>query len=93
MLRKPKDTHIHIFMKKCRCIIFPSWHRVDRALSFFSSRPNWDYPAPSHAGDVCVPFLWFRGGGGDSHSLGGERERGCGGVPIPTREKTLRYSR
>jgi hypothetical protein len=50
-------------MKKCRCIIFPSWHRVDRALSFFSSRPNWDYPTPSHAGDV-YPFLVPGGGEG-----------------------------
>jgi hypothetical protein len=30
--------------------------------SFFSSRPNWDSPTPSHAGE-CVPPLWFRGGG------------------------------
>jgi hypothetical protein len=37
-------------------------HRVDRVLSFFSSRPNWDSPNPSHAGE-CVPPLWFMGGG------------------------------
>jgi hypothetical protein len=28
--------------------------RVDKVLSFLSSRPNWDSPTPSHAGE-CVP--------------------------------------
>jgi hypothetical protein len=26
-----------------------SYQRADRVLSFFSSRPNWDFSAPSHA--------------------------------------------
>jgi hypothetical protein len=30
-------------------------HRVDRVLSFLSSRPNWGSPTPSHIGD-CVPL-------------------------------------
>jgi hypothetical protein len=50
-------------------------HRVDRVLGFFSSRPNWDSPTPSHAGE-SVPLLWFQGGGGGTHSLAGE---GVGG--------------
>jgi hypothetical protein len=32
-------------------------HRVDRVLSFFSNRPNWDYPTPSHAGKCAPPSL------------------------------------
>jgi hypothetical protein len=78
MLRKPKDTHIHIFMKKCRCILLQSWHRVDRALSFFSSRPNWDYPAPSHAGNVYPSFGSGGGGGGGGFTL----TRGRGGEDV-----------
>jgi hypothetical protein len=69
-------------------------HRVDRVLSFFSSRPNWD-PPPSPAGD-CPP-LWFRDGVHSdtndvdvTHSLAGEGF-GCG-VPIRTRGQTLWYS-
>ncbi len=46
-------------------------HRVDRVLGFFSSRPNWDSPTPSPAGE-CAP-LWFWGEG---HT--GLRERGWG---------------
>ena len=39
-------------------------HRVDRVLGFFSSRPNWDSPTPSPAGE-CVPLtLGSVGGGG-----------------------------
>ncbi len=33
----------------------PCQHRVDRVLSFFSSRPSWDSPTPSPAGE-CVPL-------------------------------------
>jgi hypothetical protein len=36
-------------------------------LGFFSSRPNWDPPAPSTAGECVHPsFGW--GGGGGAHS-------------------------
>jgi hypothetical protein len=38
-------------------------HRVDRGLSFFFSRPNWDLPPPQAS--VPPPPLWW-GGGGDS---------------------------
>ncbi len=62
-------------------------HRVDRVLSFLSSRPNWEYPTPSQAGE-CVPPPPF-GSGGKHTRL---RERGWG-VPIPTRGQTLWYSR
>jgi hypothetical protein len=50
-------------------------HRVGRVQSFFSSRPNWDSPTPSHAGEcvVCTPPFGSRGG----HTL--LRERGWGG--------------
>jgi hypothetical protein len=37
-------------------------HKVDRVLGFFSSRPNWESPTPSPAGE-CGPPLWFGGGG------------------------------
>ncbi len=45
-------------------------HRVDRVISFFSSRRNWDSPTPSHAGE-CVPPPLVQGEG--THSLAGER--------------------
>jgi hypothetical protein len=47
----------------------PLYHRVDRVLGFFSSRPHWNSPTPSPAGE-CVPppFGW----GGGAHSLAGE---------------------
>ncbi len=62
------------------------YHRVDRVLSFFSSRPNWDSPTPSHA-SMCVPPPCS---GGEHTRL---RERvGGGGVPIRTRGQTLLYS-
>ncbi len=44
-------------------------YRVDRVLSFLSSRRNWDSPTPLSRRRVCPP-LWLRGGG--AHSLGGE---------------------
>ncbi len=42
--------------------IEPVYHRVDRVLGFFSSRPNWDF-TPSPAGECATtppPLLWFR---------------------------------
>jgi hypothetical protein len=39
-------------------------HRVDRVLSFFSSRRNWDSPNPSPTGEcrMCPPSgFWGRG--------------------------------
>ncbi len=59
-------------------------------LRFFSSRPNWDSPTPTHGGE-CVPhpplvlFFW---GGGSTLACG----RGGGGVPIRTKGHTLWYS-
>ncbi len=47
-------------------------HRVDRVLSFLSSRLNCDYPTPSHAGAVLPPPLVP----GEAHSHTGE---GVGG--------------
>ncbi len=63
-------------------------HRVDRVLSFFFSRPNWDSPTPSSAGERASP-LWFGRGGRYTLVCG----RGGEGVPIPTRGQTLWYSR
>jgi hypothetical protein len=61
-------------------------HRVDRVLSFFSSRQNWDSPTPSTAGECPSPPLWF--GGGHTRL----RERKWGSLPIPTKGHTRWYS-
>ncbi len=45
-------------------------HRIDRIQRVLSSRPNWDYPTPSHAGE-CVPHS-LGVGEGVAHSLAGE---------------------
>ncbi len=42
-------------------------------LNFFSSRPNWDYPTPSPAGERVLPPF---GSGGGTHSLAGEEVGG-----------------
>jgi hypothetical protein len=61
-----------------------SHRRVDRVLSFFSSRPNWDPPPPHALASaypcVTLPPLVPGGGGGG---------KGGGGVPIRTRGQTL----
>jgi hypothetical protein len=44
-------------------------HRVDRVLSFFSSRRNWDSPNPSPAGECASPPPVL---GGGAHSLARE---------------------
>ncbi len=48
-----------------------SVYRLNRVLGFFSSRWNWD-PPPPHPQASVSPALWFRGGGGVTHSLAGE---------------------
>jgi hypothetical protein len=54
---------------KGSCVKFEnSFHRVDRVLGSFSSRPNWDSPTPSPAGK-CAPPPLVPGG---THSLEGE---------------------
>jgi hypothetical protein len=50
-------------------------YRVDRVLDFFSSRPNWDSPTLSRAGESAIPPLF--GSGGGLHSL--EMGEGVGG--------------
>ncbi len=42
-------------------------HRIDRVISFLSSRPNWDSTTPLTCKRVCFPLLWF--GGGEVHNL------------------------
>jgi hypothetical protein len=55
-------------------------HRVDRVLGFFSSRPNWDSPTSSPAGEYAPPP--FGSGGGkrlrERGSHFGQRDRHCG---------------
>jgi hypothetical protein len=46
-------------------------HRVYRVQGFFSSRPNWDFPTPSHAGE-CVPSSFDSGGDTLMYGRGGE---------------------
>ncbi len=46
-------------------VVHRMYHRVDRVLGFFASRPNWDPPYPLTRRRVCTP-LWFREG---THSL------------------------
>jgi hypothetical protein len=38
-------------------------HRVDRLLSFFSSRPNWNYPPPPPHTQAPPPLVPGEGGG------------------------------
>ncbi len=55
------------------CILYSRIHLADflfllyiaqsTVLGFFSSRPNWDPPAPQPQESVS-PLLWFGGGGG-----------------------------
>ncbi len=64
-------------------------HRIDRVLSFFSSRPNWESPTPSVSlpqASVFPPLLWFRGG--YTCGRGGEGVRG----PNSDEVSTLLYS-
>ncbi len=64
--------------------------RVDDVVSFFSSRPNWDSPIPSHAGErVSPPPPPLVPGGKHMQSLAGD---GVGGDPIPTRGWHSRYN-
>jgi hypothetical protein len=55
---------------------------MDRVLGFFSSRPNWDSPTPSPAGE-CMPLRFRKR---DTLAIG---EEGVGGSQkIPTDERT-----
>ncbi len=62
-------------------------HKIDRVLGLFSSRPNWD---PLTSRRSCSSPFWFGGGGGRYTPACG---REGGAVPIPTRGRTLWYSR
>jgi hypothetical protein len=37
-------------------LLIGAHHRIDRVLSFFSSRWNWDSPTPSPAGECVCPL-------------------------------------
>ncbi len=61
-------------------------HRVNRMLGFFSSRPNWDSPTPSPAGE-CVLSPLVQGGKhrlreGGSHLRRGYRHCGTLGIYV-----------
>jgi hypothetical protein len=75
-----------MYIQAVRVIIEAVQHRVDRVLSFFSSRVGIGTPPTLHPQASVPPTLWFRGEG--TPACG----RGVGGVPIPTRGRTLRYS-
>jgi hypothetical protein len=50
----------------------PLVHRVDRVISFHSSRPNWDSPTPSPANECApTPPLVLGGGGTLARGRGG----------------------
>ncbi len=65
-------------------------HKVDRVLGLFSNRPNWDSPILSTA---SVPSFWFGGAGGGCTQYTPACGREVGAVPIPTKGRTLWYSR
>jgi hypothetical protein len=69
-----KSGKIQCFLLKAiRYFCFGCSQRVDRVLSFFSIRWNWDSPTPSPARRrMCAPPLVP---GGGAHSLAGEGER------------------
>ncbi len=79
----------HIFLLEYIFGLYELTHRVDRVLDFFSSRPNWDSPTPSPAGE-CVPppLVPLEGGGG--HSLA---EQGVGESQFGQGNRRLWYSR
>jgi hypothetical protein len=58
------------------------YHRLDRVINFFSSRPNWDSPTPSPAGKRVSPLGW----GGVLTRL---REREWGGPISSERTDTV----
>ncbi len=59
-----RDFHIVVPIPLCLD------HRVDRVLSFFSSRRNWDSPTPSPAGECAPPPLGKRRWGGPNSDEG-----------------------
>jgi hypothetical protein len=79
-----KKLFVYFVLNKSAAV--PVYHRVDRVRGLFSSRPHWNSPTPSPAGE-CVPPPFGWGGG----TLA--RGRVVGGVPIQTRGQTLWYSR
>jgi hypothetical protein len=76
-------TKLHIYKNGQRLFWLLSTYLLFNIYSVQHSRPSWDPPTPSPAGE-CVPPLVP----GDTRSLGVG-----GGVPIRTRGKTLWYSR
>ncbi len=83
----PNKSHYFnsLIIRSLNFVLFHHRHREGRVLSFFSSRGNWDYPNPPPARE-CAPHPLVQGEG--TLACG----RGVGGVPIPTRGHTLRYS-
>ncbi len=73
-------------------VVDDPFHREDGVLSFFSSRPNWDPPTPSHAGEVYPPTLWFVPGGGGAHSLAGEGVEGHNSDALNCSKAVVKYA-
>ncbi len=55
-------------------------HREVRVLGLFSSRPNWDSPTPSPAGECVPPSFASGGGGGGVGGGGGKNDAGDGNL-------------
>jgi hypothetical protein len=64
-------------------------HRVDRVLSFYSSRWNWNSPTPSPAGSVPPAHPPFGSEGGGGHTR--LRERGMGGGEDPKSDAAMYF--
>ncbi len=64
--------------------VLRAYHRVDRVLSFFSSRRNWNSTTPSTSGE-CAPPPWFRGRGMRGEGWGPQFQWGdihCGALGL-----------
>jgi hypothetical protein len=55
--KKDEQRSNFLHARNLLCLIQRFGHRVDRVLSFLSSRQNWDSPTPSPAGECPPPSL------------------------------------
>jgi hypothetical protein len=66
------DSELVFSLCTYRTLIVSPHHRVDRVLSFFSSRRNWDSPTPSPAGSGRRAHSLAREGLGESQFRRGD---------------------